>query len=385
MQYLHSLSGIKNKRAFQTITAIAYDCLLFMILGNFFLYRCTSWQDQKIYYISADTILTIILVCMWICTALELFYSPLRALLAAALSLLYTLNAVSYTFILLFELLIPTLLANLGTEKNNMNMWLFIHLFFAEIMFILMLKGLVVSQYASEGKFSFGSPGSSFGLVHPNSSATFFMSVLLMVWLYKNRKTWQTFLLFIPAALIVFYLTWSRTVFAVMLAFPIIVVIIEKLQRIHQRTAAILIGSIPIVMILITLGMSLYALNRSKGVPNTAFWLRFTDFRAFINSPVTLFGNYGSSDYYGMWFDNMYYWLTVYCGIITAVLFFAAYSYMNIRLLKQGRTYLLAISVMLLCYTIMENALIYPFHFFVPLLAFARTEKGIAQPILQTQ
>ena len=83
-----------------------------------------------------------------------------------------------------------------------------------------------------------------------------------------------------------------------------------------------------------------------------------------------------STGYYTrIYFDNFYWWLLHYCGLIPTIGILGAYGYMNFRLFRKKDYRLLALSVLFLIYGIMENALIYPFHFFVPLLAFARPDE----------
>ncbi len=367
---------IRTGKWFSPVSAIVYDCLLFLLLSHFCLYVCTNWIADKVWLIDEHTIDILIRVLMGISVVMEIFYSPLRAFAACALVIIFCFVPITYPQYLLCEIFILTFLSNLGTRKNNLNMWLFIHAFCYGMLLLLRMGGWVGQAYAGEGKFALGNIGKSYGLVHPNSFAIFCMTVLLAMWIYRKRKTWTAFLVFVPGAALVFYLTWSRTAAAAMLLFPFIMAAAEQLKRIRDKQAAWLVGLFPWLMVLITLCLSLYAINNSpEELARRAFWMRFTDFRVIVNYSISYpFGIYGSGPYSEIWFDNLYWWLTAYCGVMTAAAALVGYSYMNIRLWKEKRIDLLAVALMFLIYAVMENALVYPFHFFVPLLAFARPD-----------
>ncbi len=384
-----ALREIRTGKWFSPVSAIVYDCLLFLLLSHFCLYVCTNWIADKVWLIDEHTIDLLIRVLMGISVVMEVLYSPLRAFAACALVIIFCFVPISYPQYLLCEIFILTFLSNLGTRKNNLNMWLFIHAFCYGVLLYLRMGGWVGQAYAW-GKFSLNNRGSSYGFIHPNSFAIFCMTVLLAVWIYRKRKTWTAFLVFIPGAALVFYLTWSRTTTAVMLLFPFMAWMADLLNRHKGRAAACIIGLFPWLMVLVSLGISLYAINRPEGLPTGAsFWARFNDFRVIVNYSISYpFGIYGTGPYTGVWFDNLYWWLTSYCGVITAVAVLVGYSYMNIRLYKEGQIGLLAVALMFLVYAIMENALVYPFHFFVPLLAFARPDgekPNALSPLLENQ
>ena len=230
---LGAVKAFRNEKGFRAVSAAVFDFLLTMMLLFFLLYRCTNWVGgNREYWMDPVSVQTLIDAGLWACIALEFFWSPGRAVTALVLLLVRNYRNVSYPQTLLLESLLLTLLSNLGSKRNNRNAWMIIHAVGFEFLFFLRLEGMVRSTGAYEGKTTFFSGmESSFALVHPNSLAILIMSVLFGIWIYRKWKTWITFIVFFAAAAGVLYITSSRTVVIVMLTFPFVALVTERLKR----------------------------------------------------------------------------------------------------------------------------------------------------------
>lgn len=372
---LRTLRSLRKEKWFQTVSAAVLDGLFIMMLGYFLLYRNTNWWNgDRVYFIPARTIDLLMEILMWASAALTLIWSPVRAVLAVGTILLWKSPNISYPQMLVCESLLLTMVCCLGSRRNNRNAWLAIHAFGILFLFFLRLKGVAIASYSYGMAEVFSYPGTSNGLGNVNSLAIIGMTVMLMLWLPTKWKTQTTFILFVLAAAGVLLLTQSRTPAILLLVFPLLAWSMDP-QKKPGSGKAIFWGLTPVIAVLISLGMSLYAIQTK--LPDIyrdtdSFWMRFTDFRVIRDYSFSLFGTVSTGYYTRIYFDNFYWWLLHYCGLIPTIGILAAYGYMNFRLYRRKDYRLLALSVLFLIYGIMENALIYPFHFFVPLLAFAR-------------
>ena len=375
---LRTLRSLRKEKWFRFLSTAVLDCLFVLLLGYFLLYRCTNWYNgDRVFFIPADTIYLLTDIFLWAAIALEFVWSPLRGLAAAALMLLRGRPDISYPQLLVCESLLLTLVCNLGSRRNNRNTWLAIHAAGIEILFFLRLKGLVVPSYDIGMGEVFSYPGTSLALGNVNSLAILGMTLLMMLWLPRKWKPSTTFVVFLLGAELMMFVTQCRTLVVLMLVLPLFAWLMER-QKEDSKGNVVFWGITPVIGVLVTFLLSLYAVQHK--IPTiaqevNAFWQRFTDYQVIRDYSFTLFGSVGTGPFTGINFDNFYWWLLHYCGLIPTILLLAAYGLMNIRLYKRKEFRLLTLSVMFLIYGLMENALIYPFHFFVPLLAFARPEE----------
>ena len=370
---LRAAREFRNEKGFWAVSAAVFDFLLTMMLLFFLLYRCTNWVGgNKEYWMDPASVQTLIDAGLWACIALEFFWSPGRAVAALALLLVRNYRNVSYPQTLLLESLLLTLLCNLGSKRNNRNAWMILHVIGFEFLFFLRMEGMVRSATAYEGKSFFSGAGQSFALVHPNSLAVVMMSVILLAWVWKKRKAWISIPAFLAAAAAILYVTQSRTVAIVTVAFPLFALgseLVEKKEKKHGGWKSAVLGILPFLGVGVSILLSLYILGHWR---YGTFWVRFTDFSV-LRENITLWGTRSAPA--NIWFDNLYYWLAYYCGMIPAILVLLGYGYMNIRLYRRKEYGLLAVSVLMLLFGFMENSIVYPFHFFVPLMAFARPDE----------
>jgi hypothetical protein len=74
--------------------------------------------------------------------------------------------------------------------------------------------------------------------------------------------------------------------------------------------------------------------------------------------------------------DDVYLRTMIMCGVIPWTIMMVLYSYMMMKLTREGNWRLVSVAALFLLYGLMENALVYPFFFFVPLVAFAPERKA---------
>lgn len=363
------------KKVQQVINTIVYSGLLFvMLMQSFFFDGWTHWAEDAHFFIDSSQLLQIAFFLSCLATLLEMPLSGPRALLAAIMIIIPRVFPVTHQNFLLTEMVLLVSLSNLNTRRQNITIWMLTHVLYMVLLFWLGYKGFVV-PVITETKTVLGisTLASSFGMGHPNSFALFIMSTVMMLWLIvkKHLHWWMTVLLFFIGSAIVLYFTLCRTVCIIMLVFPLINIIIVKLQGKERKGIKRFILLLPIIMMMITIGISLIVLQSSNSLIDGNFAIRFRDFRYIISEYHMPFG---SSDIItGIWicFDNLYLMLIACCGYIPTIIALLSCGGMMMHLLKQKDTELLIVTIIFLLYGIMENAMIYSIYFFVPILAFA--------------
>ena len=359
------------------IGCILYGIMMVLIMLHSFLYHgWTHWAGEIIYILDEYGYRTFLIILVWLSITVELGLSWKRAVGAAFLILIYWLLNITHGNTLLIELVLLAILSNMMRQKAIGCVWLMVHGLYILILLILNNNGLVSAVYTGESKIiGLDHLGSSFGMGHPNSIAIFIMSTLLMIWILLNPKNkWITPVMFVVGTAVVFWLTLCRTVCILMLLFPLLLWGVEKFSEQQKQWKTAVITCLPIVMILASLICSIYALSRAEGYPPGAFWMRFTELKQVLEYFHLPFGAFDKAGYTNLYFDNFYYWLIAFCGVIPAIATVAAGCWMNGRLFRKQKIKLLSVSILFLFYSLMENAIIYPIYYFVPLLAFCKDE-----------
>lgn len=369
--------GMTNiKKTQQVINTIVYSGLLFVMMMQSFLFDgWTHWAEDAHFFVDSNGLLRIAFFLSCLATLLEMPISGPRALLAAVMIIIPRVFTITHQNFLLTEMVLLASLSNLNSKRKNMYVWLFVHVLYGVLLVWLGGKGHVV-PVVSDIKTVLGIPtkASSFGMGHPNSLALYIMSTMIMLWvmLKKHFRWWMTFLLFYIGAAIVLYLTLCRTVCIIMCIFPIVSFIIELLLNKKQiKASKTVISIIPIIMMAITLGISVYFLHNPGKNMDMNFSMRFREFRFILSDYHLPFGSFGAITGVWVFYDNLYLMLIACCGYIPTIIVLGSCIAMLLYLISKKEMALLTVTVIFLFYGIMENAMIYFIYFFVPILAFA--------------
>lgn len=375
------------KKTQQVINTIVYSGLLFVMMMQSFLFDgWTHWAEDAHFFIDSNGLLRIAFFLSCLATLLEMPISGPRALLAAVMIIIPRVFTITHQNFLLTEMVLLASLSNLNTRKQNMCIWMFTHVLYACLLFWFNNNAQVV-PILTDPKPAFGlqTVGSSFGMGHPNSFALFIMSTVMMLWviLKKHLRWWMTFLLFLFIGAAVFYYTLSRTVVIIMALFPIVSIIFEVLLKKQRKGLKTLIFFTPFVLLVITVGISLYAIYVTRDNMDFNYSMRFYELNTIIENYHMPFGSFNAINGQGVYFDNLYLMLIACCGYIPTVIVLGSCGTMMFYLAKERNTALLCVTAVFLLYGMMENAMIYSIYFFVPILAFAEQKRSIKDYCIQ--
>lgn len=359
----------------QVIKTTVYSGLLFVMLMQSFLFDgWTHWAENVHFFVESNQLLQIAFFLSCLATLLEMFVSGPRALLAAIMIIIPRVFTITHQNFLLTEMVLLASLSNLNTKKQNMYIWMLVHVLYGVMLVRLNNTGTIAPiQTLPKPAFGLQTIGNSFGMGHPNSFALFAMSTVMMLWvmLKKHLRWWMTLILFLFTGAMIFYLTLSRTVVIIMVLFPIVDLVIETLHKKVRKGLETFILLIPFLLLAITLGVSLYTIYVTKDNMDSNFSMRFYELKAIIDNYHMPFGSFDVINGQGAYFDNLYLMLIACCGYIPTIIALASCGIMMRRLSKERNTSLLSVTAVFLLYGMMENAVIYSIYFFVPVLAFA--------------
>lgn len=384
---LDSIRRVAGSRRFQAAGKIIY-CMamsLCMLKGVLFI-GFTHFTDEAIAVMAPARPVLDVVFCILL-TISALLTIPEHRLrgwtgLACAAALLTGLlpgdNSVLVEFIGL------SCLSVLIDRRTATRLWLAIHGLYAVVLAVLFFTGIVYDVQMPGNKLPIGiETGHSLGMGHANSMGLLILSTTLGAWyLWKPKKWWATLLLFEAAAAATLLITLSRTNVVLLAVFPVIALVFRILMTNggEKQRKRITTGSamLPAVMVLIWLGLSLYVMNAGGRIPGN-FWMRFDEIEYIRNKGITLWGTDTVSYTRPLVLDSVYLRTMIMCGAIPLAIILGCYTYMMIRLTRSGEWRLAAIATLYLIYGLMENALLYPFFFFVPMVAFARSEETVQQ------
>ncbi len=362
----------KNIRIRYLVCALYCVFLTVVLMHSLLYYGWTNWSGDPVYWISEEKIMWILRVLSWLLVVLEFPFSWQRGLLAlAAVVVRWFIPAVGGSNLRLLELIILAILSNLGTKKTIAWTWLGVHLVYVVLLIYFNRRGLTADYLKPEawlGRFG-GEYGHSLGMAHPNSVGIFTLSTMLMIWyLLPCRKFWVSFILFAAAAFFCLWFTKSKTNVVLLLLSPFILWLFGRLD-LQNRHIRLTFTLLPALACVVTFALCWYYHLHAAEIKRTTFWMRFEELKYIIEYFHFPFGAASTLDY-PVNFDNFFVFLFTCCGYIPFFLVVPAFCYMNWRLAKDQQHLLLAMSVIFLLFSMMENCIFYPVFFFVPLLAF---------------
>ena len=357
-------------------TACALFCVyLFAMLMYSLLYHgWTNWTYGPVYRIvSGKQLKTILRAMVWLLVLLEMPVNWKRGLLAlAAVLLRQFVPAIGGGNERMLEIIILAILSNLGTRNTNAWTWLGAHAAYICLLVLLNAKGLTADYVKPEawlGRFG-GEFGHSLGMAHPNSLALFTMSTVLLVWyLIPRKKLWISAVLFAAAAMFCLWVTKSKTIILLLLVFPLISWLTGKC-RLEKKGYRICFALLPLLACAVSYGLSWYYMRHEGEIAFSTFWMRFWELKYLIEYFHFPLGAPTKLDY-PVFFDNFYIYLFACCGYAAMVPIMFSFCHMHWHLAKEKQHTLLAISVLFILYSMMENCIFYPAYYFVPLLAYA--------------
>ena len=346
------------------LTVITFHALLFSGFTNMTgsmlqsLTRVRIAMNYAVYLLGAGAV------------AVELAQNWRRALLPAVLLALRWRVPVTWQSMMLLDTVMLAALSDLGSEKSNGGVWLALHVGYALMLCILLQCGWVQDIQTSAQKAVLGfQNGHSFGMGHPNSIGIMFMSTWMLLWgMFVPKRWWVTLAFFWAGGVLVLAATLCRTIAVLMLAFPLVYFVLNAVGRSRHPNILLCTAVMPFLMLVVSVMMGMSADNLRQYFGDGAFWIRFKEIDILRADGLTLFGRMPSRFAY---FDNLYFWLLMYCGLIPTAGALLLCAGMLIRLVRRRRADLLAFAIVFLLYGLMENAAAYTVYFFVPVIAFA--------------
>ena len=313
-----------------------------------------------------------------VCVLLEMLNCWQRALLAAILLALRWRAPITFQSGMVLDTVLMAALSDLGTEQSNRNSFLISHGAYLLLLAAMLLVGAVRDATTTSNKtvivFRLGH---SLGMLHPNSLAAFLMSAWLLAWIMlKPKKLWITAALFAVGAVIVLALTLCRTVALLMILFPVLYAAIRGIGRSRRPAWLKASAALPLLALCLTILLGVMTSRFSQYFRDGAFWLRFSELRILQKDGLTLFGARPSELAY---FDNVYLWMLMYCGIVTTLGVLAMAGVMLLKLACEKRMELLSVGALFVLYGLMENTAIYLVYCFIPILTFAAGKRDHKQ------
>ena len=364
----------KNNTARALVCAV-FCVYLFGILMHSLLYHgWTNWANGPVYRIVSKKQLTQILQALtWLLILLEFPISWKRGLVAlAAVMIRLYIPGIGGGNDRMLELFVLAILSNLGTRKANAWTWMGVHITYILLLILLNARGLVTDFQKPEAWLaSFGGAyGHSLGMSHSNSLAIFTMSTVLMAWfLIPRKKVWISALLFVAAAFFCLWFTKSKTVILLLLVFPFVEWAVGRC-RLQNRKMRIVFTLLPLLACAVSFALAWYYMLHEGQIRYTTFWMRFGELKYLIEYFHFPLGAPSFLDY-PIYFDNFYIYLFACCGYAAMAPVLLSFCRMHWKLAKEEQHTLLAVSVIFILYSMMENCIFYPAYFFVPVVAFA--------------
>ena len=380
MIFLH---GVRNNRTVGCLACVLYCVLLFVVLMNSLLYYgWTNWVGEPVYWLSENGIACLMMILTWLLVLLEFPFSWRRSLLALVLLLIRQFfPVVGGSNFRILEMLILAILSNLSVRKATSWTWLSVHLVYVLLLVYFNSRALTADFLKPEAWLSrFGGEfGHSLGMAHSNSLGVFTLSVALMIrYLLPGRKPWLSLLLFAAAAFFCLWFAKSKTCVVLLLLSPVIIWLFGRL-KLQGRRAQLLFALLPALACAVTFGLAWYYLLHQSQIRYSTFWMRFEELKYIIEYFHLPFGAPSFSGY-DVHFDNFFVFLFTCCGYVPFLPLLFSFCLMNWRLAGDRQRLLLAVSVIFLLFSMMENCIFYPVHFFVPLLAFSKDSLSCPLP-----
>ena len=191
------------------------------------------------------------------------------------------------------------------------------------------------------------------GFKHPSYFSINYVTALFSSWylVYKDKKSFSS-ILFIASGLFLWLVPNTRTSAIILIMMPVIVVISKVIISIDSSAINRLVGLAPLFMLFVSLILTFY-INHSI-LPETVA-IRFSQALAY-------YKNYGVHIFTStnIWLDNTYMFLLENFGIILTFFYLYLFSKALIRSINEKNYHILAISLALLIYSILDNYILNP-------------------------
>jgi len=218
--------------------------------------------------------------------------------------------------------------------------------------------------------FAYAGIGHSLGMGHPNLTALMLLSLLLLTWyLWLKDHPVITTIISLPAAICIYFITYSRTGAICLLLIPLFGIFWRFMLQRKYNKAFVLPALSTIAATLFSLGAFLFVPKEPVAMGHT-FILRFTyPYTVLREQGFSLFG-LSNIDWTSIVIDNLFYHVLVCFGIVSLVIVLFILFWFTWKYYQQKQYSELIILAILMIYSIMENALLYmPYGFILLLLA----------------
>lgn len=312
-------------------------------------------------------------ILFWVLALAEIVKNWKRGLLCLEICFLLYFFDIGGGNRFLLQIILLAGLSNLSSKKITGYAWLATHALYFAVLLIFLQNGMVTDRLMPNDKtFLPVTDGHSLGMGHANNLGGLLATSAMMLYLIlKPKRWWVKILYFELSAVIVLWITVSRTAAVILAIFPLIEALCTgflKKKSLSQKGSLIFGFGVPLGILAANIVISLVALYYLPWeITRHSFWLRFKDIVAIIENGLTLWGG----SYPGYYFDSLYYWIITNCGLIPSLGILVLYAFTIASFAKKKNILMVTSTIIFLLYGLMENLLIHPFYGFLPLIAFA--------------
>ena len=262
---------------------------------------------------------------------------------------------------LVLEFVASVLLSNLlGKPRTIAKVFLTAFLVFAAFLAAGLAAGWVENRM-----FYFDYAGSvpSFGMGHSNLPALLLMSILLLVWyLWLAEHPVITFPVFWAAAAGIWFMTYCRTVVIVLVGFPLVNLICGIAVKRKMRRSLRVIAFLPLIFAALSVFCMYWIPVQKLFSTRGNFFARFYFPYLFIRDyGISIFGTTVRGNAV---MDNLFLHLFSYFGVASVILVSGLLTWVGLQYCRNKQYNALVILVIIMVYSLMENAIIHqPFGF----------------------
>jgi len=271
---------------------------------------------------------------------------------------------------LIMEFAVATLLSNLlGKPKTIAKVILGSLLAYAAFLAVGIAVGWLENR-----SFYFDYAGwvPAYGMGHSNLPALLLMTILLLVWyLWMAEHPVITAAVFWAAAVGIWFMTYCRTVVIVLAVFPLANLVRAVLVRKKAGRGLKVFAFLPLIFGALSVAGMFWIPTQKLFSTEGNFFLRFTDPYKFMQQyGISLFGTTIRGDRV---IDNLYLHLLLFFGIASLIVTCILLTWVGLQYYRNRQYAELIILVILLFYSLMENALVrLPFGFAALLIGCIR-------------
>ncbi len=294
--------------------------------------------------------------------------SPVRALFTLLINIplhFVTLTIGSFLISDFFTLVMLSSLA--GTPRTTAKVILGSLLSVVAFVAIGFPTGWVADQPVT---FDYAGTGYSLGMGHPNLAALIMLSMLLLVWyLWLKDHPIITAIIFLPVAIGVYLITYSRTGAICIALLPFFCLYRILLLKKGLKKGFILPSLLPAASTIFSI-VAIFAIPKVQYEKGHTFIIRFVDpYWLLRDHGLAIFGS-SEIDPSVKILDNLFCHLMIYYGALALVLIIAMLFWTAWKYYKQEQYAELMILGLFMIYSVMENAMIHmPYGFALLLLA----------------